>query len=116
LLNGAAPVAPSPIAAKGNVSLLRPERPFATPRALRTEEIPGIVEAFGMGQKTPSARDSTAWSCTAPMATCWTNSCKTAAMCALMRMAAPWKIVPDCCSKPRMPPSRSGVQAGLASI
>ena len=49
LLNGAAPVAPSPIAAKGNVSLLRPERPFATPRALRTEEIPGIIEAFRHG-------------------------------------------------------------------
>jgi 2,4-dienoyl-CoA reductase-like NADH-dependent reductase (Old Yellow Enzyme family) len=49
LLNGAAPVAPSPIAAKGNVSLLRPERPFATPRALSTEEVPGIVEAFRRG-------------------------------------------------------------------
>jgi 2,4-dienoyl-CoA reductase-like NADH-dependent reductase (Old Yellow Enzyme family) len=49
LLNGEPPVAPSPIAAKGNVSLLRPERPFVTPRALTREEIPGIVEAFRTG-------------------------------------------------------------------
>ena len=48
-LNGELPVAPSAIAPKGNVSLVRPQKPFATPRALRTEEIPGIVEAFRHG-------------------------------------------------------------------
>src|ERR1700742_4785680 len=32
--NGALPVAPSAIAPKGNVSLLRPERPYVVPRAL----------------------------------------------------------------------------------
>src|ERR1700761_8596663 len=40
------PVAPSAVAAKGNVSLLRPERPFATPRALDAAEIPAIIQAF----------------------------------------------------------------------
>ncbi|MBF0563333.1 MAG: alkene reductase [Alphaproteobacteria bacterium] len=45
-LDGALPVAPSAIAAEGHVSLLRPERPFVTPRALATEEIPGIVAAY----------------------------------------------------------------------
>ncbi len=45
-LSGMAPVAPSPIAASGNVSLLRPQRPFVTPRELRTEEIAGIVAEF----------------------------------------------------------------------
>ena len=49
LLDGAAPVAPSAIAAKGNVSLLRPERGYAVPRALATEEIPGVVAAFRKG-------------------------------------------------------------------
>jgi 2,4-dienoyl-CoA reductase-like NADH-dependent reductase (Old Yellow Enzyme family) len=46
---GALPVAPSAIAPKGNVSLLRPERPYATPRALETNEVPGVVEAFRQG-------------------------------------------------------------------
>jgi 2,4-dienoyl-CoA reductase-like NADH-dependent reductase (Old Yellow Enzyme family) len=49
LLDGAAPVAPSAIAAKGHVSLLRPERDYAVPRALATEEIAGVVAAFRKG-------------------------------------------------------------------
>ena len=48
-LNGALPVAPSAIAAAGHVSLVRPLRPFVTPRALELEEIPGIVEAYRKG-------------------------------------------------------------------
>ncbi len=48
-LNGELPVAPSAIAAGGHVSLVRPQRPFVTPRALETAEIPGIVEAFRKG-------------------------------------------------------------------
>ena len=46
LLHGESPVAPSAIAAKGHVSLLRPERPYETPRALTTEEVQGVVEDF----------------------------------------------------------------------
>jgi N-ethylmaleimide reductase len=49
LLDGDAPVAPSAIAPAGRVSLLRPERPYVVPRALSTEEIPGIVAAFRKG-------------------------------------------------------------------
>ena len=45
-LNGALPVAPSAIAAQGHVSLLRPKRDYVTPRALETEEIAEIVEAY----------------------------------------------------------------------
>ena len=48
-LDGALPVAPSAIAPGGHVSMLRPERPFVTPRALETAEIPGIIEAFRQG-------------------------------------------------------------------
>jgi len=45
-LNGEKPVAPSAIAAGGNVSVLRPQKPFEVPRALQTDELPGIVEDF----------------------------------------------------------------------
>lgn len=48
-LGGALPVAPSAIAAAGHVSLVRPIKPFVTPRALETSEIPGIVEAYRRG-------------------------------------------------------------------
>ena len=47
--NGALPVAPSAIAAKGHVSLLRPERDYVTPRALETAEVRDVVEAFRKG-------------------------------------------------------------------
>ena len=48
-LDGASPIGPSAIAAKGHVSLLRPERPFVTPRALETAELPGIIAAYRQG-------------------------------------------------------------------
>ena len=49
LLDGQAPVAPSAIAAKGHVSLLRPERPYPVPRALDTAEITDVIEAYRKG-------------------------------------------------------------------
>jgi 2,4-dienoyl-CoA reductase-like NADH-dependent reductase (Old Yellow Enzyme family) len=48
-LNGATPVAPSAIAAKGHVSHVRPLTPYPTPRALELSEIPGIIAAFRRG-------------------------------------------------------------------
>jgi 2,4-dienoyl-CoA reductase-like NADH-dependent reductase (Old Yellow Enzyme family) len=48
-LNGALPVAPSAIAPSGHVSLIRPMKPFVTPRALDRGEIPGIVLAYRKG-------------------------------------------------------------------
>lgn len=54
-LDGALPVAPSAIAADGHPSLLRPKRPFVTPRALETDEIPGIVEAYRKGAENAKA-------------------------------------------------------------
>ena len=48
-LNGELPVAPSAIAARGHVSLVRPKRQYVTPRALELDEIPGIVAAFRKG-------------------------------------------------------------------
>ncbi|BBO90511.1 alkene reductase [Desulfosarcina ovata] len=48
-LDGELPVAPSAIAAKGHVSLLRPKKDFVVPRALETDEIPSIVDAFRKG-------------------------------------------------------------------
>ena len=48
-LDGALPVAPSAIAPEGHVSLVRPQKPYVTPRALETDEIATIVEAFRVG-------------------------------------------------------------------
>ncbi|GAA0536014.1 2,4-dienoyl-CoA reductase-like NADH-dependent reductase (Old Yellow Enzyme family) [Rhizomicrobium palustre] len=48
-LNGALPVAPSAIKPEGHVSLVRPIKDFETPRALETDEIPGIVAAYKRG-------------------------------------------------------------------
>lgn len=48
-LDGELPVAPSAIAAGGHVSLVRPKREYVTPRALDTDEIPGIVAAYRKG-------------------------------------------------------------------
>jgi 2,4-dienoyl-CoA reductase-like NADH-dependent reductase (Old Yellow Enzyme family) len=48
-LDGALPVAPSAIAPKGHVSLIRPYKSFVTPRPLERNEIPGIIEAYRHG-------------------------------------------------------------------
>lgn len=48
-LDGRQPVAPSPIAPKGHVSLVRPEKPFVVPRALELNEIPAIIDAYRRG-------------------------------------------------------------------
>ncbi len=53
--NGALPVAPSAIAPKGTVSLLRPKRPYVVPRALETHEIDGVVEAYRQGASNAKA-------------------------------------------------------------
>jgi 2,4-dienoyl-CoA reductase-like NADH-dependent reductase (Old Yellow Enzyme family) len=49
LLDGQQPVSASAIAAKGDVSLLRPKRPYPVPRALELDEIAGVVEAYRKG-------------------------------------------------------------------
>ncbi len=54
-LDGAAPVAPSAIAAQGNVSLLRPVRAYPVPRALTLEEIAAVVAAFRKGAENAKA-------------------------------------------------------------
>jgi 2,4-dienoyl-CoA reductase-like NADH-dependent reductase (Old Yellow Enzyme family) len=48
-LNGETPVAPSAVQPAGHVSLVRPLKPFVTPRALELAEIPGIIEAYRKG-------------------------------------------------------------------
>lgn len=54
-LDGAAPVAPSAIAARGHVSLLRPLRDYPQPRALETAEIADIVAAYRKGAENAKA-------------------------------------------------------------
>jgi 2,4-dienoyl-CoA reductase-like NADH-dependent reductase (Old Yellow Enzyme family) len=48
-LDGGLPVAPSALQPQGHVSLVRPAKPYVTPRALALEEIPGIVAAYRKG-------------------------------------------------------------------
>lgn len=55
LLDGALPVAPSAIAARGHVSLLRPLRDYPVPRALELDEIPGVVAAYRKGAENAKA-------------------------------------------------------------
>ena len=45
-LNGELPVAPSAIRPEGYVSLVRPKKPFVTPRALETSELAGVIESY----------------------------------------------------------------------
>lgn len=47
--DGALPVAPSAIAPEGNAATYEGEQPFVTPRALETQEIPGIIEQYRQG-------------------------------------------------------------------
>ncbi|NEQ23080.1 MAG: alkene reductase [Microcoleus sp. SIO2G3] len=47
--DGALPVAPSAIAPEGDASTFEGPQPFVTPRALETDEIPGIVEQYRKG-------------------------------------------------------------------
>ena len=54
-LNGETPVAPSAIRPKGHVSLVRPEQDYVTPRALTTDEIPGIIAAYKKGAQNAKA-------------------------------------------------------------
>ena len=50
-LDGATPVAPSALAPKGNVSLVRPETPYVVPRALERTEVLEVIEAFRRGAR-----------------------------------------------------------------
>ncbi len=54
-LAGRTPVAPSAIAAKGHVSLVRPLKAFVTPRALRLDELPGVIAAYRAGAQNAQA-------------------------------------------------------------
>lgn len=54
---GAAPVAPSPIKPKGEAMTYKGPRPFVEPRALKTEEIPGIIEQFRRGAENAREAD-----------------------------------------------------------
>jgi 2,4-dienoyl-CoA reductase-like NADH-dependent reductase (Old Yellow Enzyme family) len=55
LLDGRPPVGASAIAAQGDVSLLRPKRPYPVPRALETSEVEDVVKAFGQAAQNAQA-------------------------------------------------------------
>jgi len=49
--DGGLPVAPCAIAPEGMATTFEGEKPFVTPRALETDEIPGIIDQFRTGAK-----------------------------------------------------------------
>ena len=53
--DGALPVAPSAIAAKGEAQTYEGPQPFVIPRALETNEIPGIIDQFRQGAESALA-------------------------------------------------------------
>src|SRR5207245_3387413 len=55
LLDGKTPVAPSAVTPPGTVNVLRPARPFVTPRPLEIHEIKAVVEAFRRGAENAQA-------------------------------------------------------------
>jgi len=57
-LDGQLPVAPSAIQPEGHVSLLRPLKPYVTPRALEITEIAAIVEDYRKGAENAKAAGS----------------------------------------------------------
>ncbi len=93
-LDGAAPVAPSAIRARGFVSLLRPKREYVTPRALETSEMAGIVEAYRKGAHNAQRAGFDGVEIHGGTATCSTNFCKMAATVAPMPMADQSKTGP----------------------
>ncbi|MBV8781071.1 MAG: alkene reductase [Phycisphaerae bacterium] len=54
-LNFETPVAPSAIRPEGHVRLVRPTKPYVTPRALELDEIPGVIESYRQGAKNAMA-------------------------------------------------------------
>jgi 2,4-dienoyl-CoA reductase-like NADH-dependent reductase (Old Yellow Enzyme family) len=50
-LDGELPVSSSAIKPEGTVSLVRPKKEFETPRALETEEVAEVIEAYRQGAK-----------------------------------------------------------------
>jgi 2,4-dienoyl-CoA reductase-like NADH-dependent reductase (Old Yellow Enzyme family) len=54
-LHGESPVSASAVRPAGHVSLMRPMKEFVTPRALETDEIPAIIEAYRKGAENAKA-------------------------------------------------------------
>jgi 2,4-dienoyl-CoA reductase-like NADH-dependent reductase (Old Yellow Enzyme family) len=50
-LGGLQPIAPSPVAPPGDISLLRPKKEFEIPRALAIDEIKHVIDEFHQGAK-----------------------------------------------------------------
>jgi hypothetical protein len=123
-LGGKLPVAPSAVRPEGHVSLLRPKRPFETPRALGAPsgrrgtsaccgrsgrsrprgrwgwtKSPRSSRRTGGGPRTRRRRASTGSRSTAPTATCPTSSSRTGPTAAGTVTAGLLRTAPGSCSK-----------------
>ncbi len=98
--DGALPVAPSALPVEGEAFTTRGRTKLVTPRALETDELPGIVATVSRRRpRTPKPPGSTAWNSMAPTATCSTSSCAMAPTSAPTPTAAASKTAPACRSK-----------------
>ncbi len=94
-LNGELPVAPSAIAPKGHISLVRPITEFVVPRELKLEEIPGSLRPTGRAPRTRSGRASTRSKFMAPMDIYWISFYKTSVISERIITGARLKIARD---------------------
>ena len=93
--DGALPVAPSAIAPKGHVSLMRPQRPLRrAARARDRARFRASSRPIAAAPRTPRRPASTASRSTAPTATCSTSSCRTARTSAPTLTAARSRTAP----------------------
>jgi hypothetical protein len=72
-------------------------KPFVTPRALETSEIPEIIEQYRQGAKNALQAGFDGVEVHGAMAICWISFCGMGRISARTSMAVPWKIVLDCC-------------------
>jgi N-ethylmaleimide reductase len=115
---GALPVAPSAVAISTEFKAMSAEGkvvPYETPRALETDEIPGIVAAFQQGARNALAAGFDGVEIHGANGYCSSNSCNRAATGAPTAMAGPSRTARGCCWRSCRARSRSGVQTASAS-
>jgi N-ethylmaleimide reductase len=113
---GALPVAPSAVRAEGQRAYTyKGFKDLVTPRALETDEIPGIVADYAHAAHAPRTSASTAWRFTPRMATCCSSSSPTKPTSAPTAMAGRSKTGRASWSRSRTRSRRCGAAIASAS-
>ena len=99
LPGGQAPVSSTARAAQVNTLTPSGRAPRSTPRALRIDEIPGVVAEYCQAALIAIEAGFDGVEVHVPTATCWTSFCATASTTARMPMAAPSRTARGCWSR-----------------